>query len=282
VDAGLAGRAGFARVRALYARETRRAGGNWFSLVTAGQRTIIEDEPDTEILAASVNKLAMALALMDKIDRGEARLDQKVELTADVISSGPGSSGMWHLQKIYGDNLTLANVIVTLLIASEDSALPLIARVVPRPELNAILERKGFAVTRVSEDSSDPNRFFHGPTTPREMHRLLTGLAAGTLLSKESSDYLLTIMRWSEPGYTDGVRRLMSSEERSRVANKYGAYQDRRHEVGIMFGRNGAPALTYTFFARDLGDTENYGATNPAVQARSVLGRAMLDAVDRR
>lgn len=269
-------------IRAVYARETRRAGGTWHSLVTAGQRTLIDDEPDTQILAASVNKLAMAVALMDKVDRGELRLDQKVELTADAISSGAGSSGMWHLQKVYGDNLTLANVVTTLLIASEDSALPLIARVLPRDELNAILERKGFAVTRVSPDDSDPNRFFHGPTTPREMHRLLTGLAAGTLLAKSSADYLLTIMRWSEPGYTDGVRRVMSSDERGRVANKYGAYQDRRHEVGIMFARSGAPALTYAFFAAKLPDTENYGATHPAVQARSVIGRAMLDWVDRR
>lgn len=268
-------------IRAVYERESRKAGGTWYALVTAGRRTVIDDDPDTEILAASVNKLAMALALMDKVDRGALRLDQKVELTADAISSGAGSSGMWHLQKVYGDQLTLANVVTTLLIASEDSALPLIAKVVPRDELNAILERKGFAVTRVSPDDTDPTRFFHGPTTAREIHRLLTGLVAGTLLSRQSADYLLSIMRWSEPGFVDGIRRVMSSEERSRVATKYGAYQDRRHEVGIMFARSGAPALTYAFMAAGLPDEDNYGATHPAVQARSVLGRAMLDAVDR-
>lgn len=244
--------------------------------------TVIDVDRDKEILAASVNKLAMAVALMDKVDRGDLQLGQKVELTADVIESGSGSSGMWHLQKVYGDNLTLANVVTTLLIASEDSALPLIARVLPRAELNATLERKGFVVTRVSEDSEDPSRFFHGVTTPAEMHWLLTGLAAGTLLAPASAEFLLNIIRWSEPGYTDGIRRVMSSEERGRVASKYGAYQDRRHEVGIIFDRTGAPALTYSFFAAGLPDTENYGATHPAVQARSVIGRTMLEAVDRR
>lgn len=273
------------RIRRAYARETRLAGGKWFSYVTMAsggeQTTVIDVDRDHEILAASVNKLAMAVALMDKVDRGELRMDQKVELTADVIESGSGSSGMWHLQKTYGDNLTLANVVTTLLIASEDSALPLIARVLPRDELNAILERKGFAVTRVSEDDEDPTRFFHGVTTPAEMHRLLTGLADGTLLAPSSCEFLLTIMRWSEPGYTDGIRRVMSSEERGRVAAKYGAYEDRRHEIGIMFDRDGSVALTYAFFAAELPDMENYGATHAAVQARSVLGRTMLDVVDR-
>ncbi|GAB3980792.1 serine hydrolase [Actinoallomurus acanthiterrae] len=272
------------RIRQVYARETRQAGGTWCSLVTmtaagGGQTTVIDERADTEVRAASVNKLAMAVALMDKIDRRELRMDQKVELTADAIVAGAGDSGMWHLQKTYGDALTLANVITTLLLLSEDSALPLIARVLPADELNGILQRKGFQKTRVAPDTEHPGRFNHGSTTPREMHTLLTGLAQKTIVSPESADFLLEIMRWSEPGYTDGVRRNMSSQERARVAAKYGAYNDRRHEVGIVFDSAGAPALTFAFFAVGLDDQDDYGATHPAVEARAVLGRTLLDAV---
>jgi beta-lactamase class A len=86
-------------------------------------------------------------------------------------------------------------------------------------------------------------------------------------------------MRWVD-GYTDGVRRNMSSEERIHVADKYGAFEDSRHEVGIMFNAAGHPALVYSFFTENVGDIGNYGATNPATQADAVLGRIMLDAVE--
>ncbi len=104
-------------------------------------------------------------------------------------------------------------------------------------------------------------------TTPRETHDLLWRLADKTLLSTRSSDFLLGILRWIN-GYHDGIRRDMSSAERSRVATKYGAdYDERgaaRHEAGIMFDATGAPTLTYALFADSLGDLDNYGGTHPA------------------
>src|SRR5262249_10194178 len=103
-----------------------------------------------------------------------------------------------------------------------------------------------------------------------------------TLLSAGSCDFLLSITRWIN-GYHDGIRRNMSSAERSRVATKYGADFNTlgaaRHEAGIMFGTDGAPVLTYSLFAEGLGQLDNYGATHPAVEAHAVLGRVMFDAV---
>jgi beta-lactamase class A len=64
------------------------------------------------------------------------------------------------------------------------------------------------------------------------------------------------------------------------VASRYGADEDRRHEVGVVFDRAGAPAVTFAYFADGLPDPDNYGGTHPAVRAHAVLGRAMLDAVD--
>lgn len=276
-----AGTTGAASIEDVYREQTRRAGGTWCSLVTAGRggETVISERIDTEIRAASVNKLAMAVAVLDRVDAGALALDQKVELTADAITSGTGSSGMWFLQKVYGDRLTLANVLTSLLLLSEDSALPLIASVLPADELNKVLVRKGFEVTQVEPDTENPGQFFHGFTTPREMHDLLSRLAGGDLLSRSSTAFMLDIVRWSEPGYTDGIRRNMSSDERALIGTKYGSYQDRRHEVGIVFAKSGAPALVFAMLAYGLGDEENFGATHPAVEARAVIGRTMLDAV---
>jgi beta-lactamase class A len=227
-----------------------------------------------------VQKLAVATAVMDKIDRGELSLGQKLDLQADIILGG---TGIYFLHTVWGDDITVANFLTAMLLVSDNTAVRMCGRVVPALEINEILAAKGFVHTRV-EPVANPNRFFLGVTTPREIHDLLWRLATKTLLTPASCDFLLGILRWIN-GYHDGIRRNMSSEERSRVATKYG--QDfntlgaSRHEAGVMFGADGAPALVYGLFAEGLGDLDNYGATHPAVEAHAVLGRAMFDVVSR-
>jgi beta-lactamase class A len=166
-----------------------------------------------------------------------------------------------------------------MLQVSDNTAVRMCGRVAPGPEINEILAAKGFTHTRVEPVVGDPNRFFLGTTTPREMQALVRGLAEQTLLSASSTQAMLHVMRWSEVGYCDGVRRNMSSAERARIGVKHGANQYLRHEVGVIFDTAGAPVLVFSYFADQLGDVDDYGATNPAVQAHAVLGRVMLDAV---
>ena len=272
-----------ARIRRTYLQQKARAGGVWYSHVAivdpAGvPQPIVEDDPDHVVHGYSVQKLAVATAVLDKVDRGELALADRVELTGDIILGG---SGIYHLHGVWGDQITVANFLTAMLLVSDNTAVRLCGLVCPALEINEILAAKGFQHTRV-EPVANPNRFFLGVTTPREMHDLLWRLATKTLLSPSACDFLLSITRWVN-GYHDGIRRNMSSTERSRVATKYGAEEDEtgaaRHEVGIMFGTDGTPVLTYAFFADGLGDPGNYGATHPAVQAHAVLGRTMLDTV---
>ncbi|MER5454756.1 serine hydrolase [Micromonospora sp. NPDC002389] len=266
-----------------YRQQKARAGGVWHSHVamvdTAGAlRTVVDDDADRVTYGYSVQKLAVAVAVMDKIDRGELALGQRLDLTGDIILGG---SGIYFLHTVWGDEITVANFLTAMLLVSDNTSVRMCGRVVPALEINEILAAKGFTHTRV-EPVANPNRFFLGVTTPRETHDLLWRLANKTLLSTRSCDFLLGILRWVN-GYHDGIRRDMSSAERSRVATKYGADYDTlgaaRHEAGIMFDATGAPTLTYAFFADSLGDLDNYGGTHPAVRAHATLGRAMFDAV---
>jgi beta-lactamase class A len=264
-----------------YAREKAKAGGTWHTHIagvdaTGTPQPIVEDDADHVTQGYSVQKLAVATAVMDKIDRGELTLGQKLDLQADIILGG---SGIYFLHTVWGDEITVANFLTAMLLVSDNTAVRMCGRAVPAAEINEILAAKGFVSTRV-EPVANPNRFFLGTTTPREMHDLLWRLATKTLLTPASCDFLLSITRWIN-GYMDGVRRNMSSDERSRVATKYGADFNTlgasRHEAGIMFGPDGAPKLTYAMFAEGLGELENYGATHPAVQAHAVIGRTMFD-----
>ena len=272
---------GPARIATTYGKEKTKAGGTWHSHIAGLDSTgalvpIVEDDADHVTQGYSVQKLAVATAVMDKIDRGELTLGQKLDLPADIILGG---SGIYFLHTVWGDDITIANFLTAMLLVSDNTAVRMCGRVVPAAEINQILAAKGFVNTRV-EPVANPNRFCLGTTTPREMHDLLWRLATGTLLSPASCRFLLSITRWIN-GYMDGVRRNMSSEERSRIATKYGADYNTlgasRHEAGIMFGPDGAPKLTYAMFAEGLGDLDNYGATHPAVQAHAVIGRTMLD-----
>jgi len=237
---------GLGRVRRTYEKQKARAGGVWHSYVAAVDSTgvlrpVIDDDADHVTHGYSVQKRAVATAVMDKVDRGELRLDQKLDLQASIILGG---SGIYHLQTVWGDDLTIANILTALLLVSDNTAVRMCGRVVPGPEINEILAAKGFVHTRVEPLPTNPNRFFLGLTTPRETTDLLWRLANKTLLSARSCDFLLGITRWIN-GYHDGVRRNMSSNERSRVATKYGADFDElgaaRNEAGVMLTRAARP-----------------------------------------
>jgi beta-lactamase class A len=274
---------GARRIGAVYERQKARAGGTWHSHVAAvdsagALTTLVEDDADFVVHGYSVQKLFVATAVLDKVDRGQLTLGQKLDLQADIILGG---SGIYHLHGVWGDDITIANFLTAMLLVSDNTAVRMCGRVAPALEINEILAAKGFVHTRV-EPVANPNRFFLGVTTPRETHDMLWRLANKTLLSPASCDFLLRVTRWVN-GYHDGVRRNMSSNERSRVATKYGAETNTlgaaRHEAGIMFGTDGAPVLTYAFFTEGLSNPDNFGATHPAVEAHAVLGRVMFDSI---
>ncbi|MEN3360879.1 MAG: beta-lactamase class [Mycobacteriales bacterium] len=267
---------------AVYRWQAAKAGGTWNSYVSLTDQTgtpqpAVVQDADTVVQAYSVNKIAVATALLDKVDRGLIALDQHVDVTAAIII--PDGDGIFRLDRAYPSSITVGHALAALLTISDDTAVRLCGLVVPAAELNQIMVAKGFPNTQVVP-VANPNRFFLGTTTPKEMHDLLRALVGGTLLSAASTDHLLSLIR-SPIAFTDGIRRTMSSDERLRVGTKAGWFADGRNEAGIMFDPTGAPVLTYSFFAHGQEHPEDFGATHPAVQARAVIGRRYLDAVDR-
>ncbi|NBE84216.1 serine hydrolase [Micromonospora rubida] len=268
-------------VAARYALESTLAGGNWQAYVTvanssAAPLVAVADEADTQIEAYSVNKIAVATAVLDKVDRGLLTLAQQVDVTASIVV--PGGDGIFSLDGAYPSSVTLGHVLANLLTVSDDTAVRLCGLVCPAAELNQILVTKGFPNTQV-QPVANPNRFFLGTSTPRETHNLLRALVAGTLLSASSTAFLLGLLR-SPVAFTDGIRREMSSAQRARIATKAGWFDDARHEAGVIFDAAGAAVLTYALFADGQADAGNFGATHPAVQARARMGRSFLTTID--
>lgn len=270
------------KIARVYAREVGRAGGTWSSLVTVGAETVVEAGADTVVEAYSVNKLAVATAVLDKVDRGLLTLDQRVDVTEAIVIQD--TDGIFALDRAYPSSITLGHAMANLLTVSDNTAVRLCGLVCPALELNEILRAKGFVHTQVVP-VSNPNRFFLGQTTPRETHTLLTRLAAGDLLSATSTDYLLNTVR-STSAFSDGIRLNLTTPERLRVATKAGWFNAGRNEAGIVFTADGRPGAVYSLFAAGpfTGDPAvndaDFGAPHPALRARQALGRALVDAVD--
>jgi beta-lactamase class A len=266
-----------AEVRRIYRRQVARAGGTWYAYLSLRGEPILDERADQVVPGYSVQKVAVAAAILARADDGALCLADTVELTAaDVL---PGS-GCYALQPVWGDRLTVANVLTALLLVSDNTAVRLCGRFVPPPQLNAALAGLGFKHTRVEAEPGGGARFGLGVTTPRETHDLLARLAARTLLSPASCDFLLGVLR-APGGYHDGIRRRMSSAERARVATKYAADRNAggaaRHEAGVMSTVDGRPAVGYALFADGLGSAADYGGTHPAVLAHAALGRVLFD-----
>ncbi|WP_377476088.1 serine hydrolase [Plantactinospora endophytica] len=269
------------QVAAIYRREKTKAGGNWYAYLSVAGGTgptplvAVRENPDTVVEAYSVNKIAVATAVLDKVDRGLLTLDQRVDVTSAIVV--PGGDGIFSLDGAYPSSVTLGHVLAALLTVSDDTAVRLCGLVCPAAELNQILVAKGFPKTQV-EPVANPNRFFLGTSTPRETHDLLQALVRGTLLSANSTTFLLNQLR-SPIAFTDGIRRTMSSTDRARIATKAGWFADARHEAGLIFDPAGTPVLTYALFADGQAGADNFGSTHPAVQARAAMGPAFLSAV---
>jgi beta-lactamase class A len=270
-----------AQIKAVWDTETAKAGGTWQGYVTLLNGTaapvVAVDKSSKSIqTAASMNKLGIALGVLDKIDRGELALDDRITLTSDIILTG---SGFYFHQTAYGDEITVANVLVAMLLTSDNTSVRLCGLVCPPAEINETLAAKGFTDTRVIPNPANPNRMWLGNTTTFETNNLLTRLAKGELLSAKSTSFFLNVLKGLS-GYHDGFRRNMSSVERSRIAMKYGADDATRNESGVVYSAAGAPALVYSFMAQFTDNWGNYGATHPAVQAHAAMGRKMFDIVN--
>lgn len=267
-----------------YRLETLKAQGRWSSYIgvtnpDGSVQSAVEETADAVVEAYSVNKIAVAVTVLDKVDRGLLKLDQRLEVTADIVIQD--TDGIFGLDGAYPSSVTIGHVLAALLTVSDNTAVRLSGLVVPALEINEILRAKGFVHTQVVT-GANPNRFYLGTTTPRETFTLLRKLVAGELLMPASATYLLTILR-SLTAFTDGIRLELTSNERLQVATKAGWFADGRNEAGIVFDAHGKPIVTYALFASGefRGDTainvDNYSATHPALRARAALGRTLFD-----
>jgi len=253
-------------------------------------------DPDAVVPTASVIKLTILLEAMDQVRNGQASLDEKIILKKDDQVAGSGMLGLMDVPL----TLTLKDVLTLMIVVSDNTATNLVIDRFGLEKINAHNRELGLKDTYLYKKvfrpalppvPADQPKYGLGKTTPREMAKVIEkiglcqlGTAAHPSVASDAAlcDAMLTMLR--DQFYRDGIPRyiegLDSSESGSAIANKTGAVDAARSDVGLVASKNGLiviSAFTYdnadhSWSSDDEGDVTIAKLSRAVVKAWSPAG----------
>ena len=206
---------------------------------------------ETRVNTASTIKLPILVGVFTAVAEGRAQWTDTSELGKE---NKVGGSGVLN-EMSDGTKLPLRDLVRYMMLLSDNSATNMVLDHVPGNDVNKTLEKLGIHDTRslrkilrgntpegVSDAGRDPaNKAFGiGVATPLEMVTLLERLYKGELVSKEASAEILDIMKKQQ--WREGLARRFEVD----VADKPGALDHLRSDVGIVYSKQGPVAIAIT------------------------------------
>jgi beta-lactamase class A len=256
----------------------------------------VQIDPDHPVQTASVIKLAVLLEAIDQVRNHQAALDEKISLQKDDRVAGSGILALLDTPL----TLTLKDVLTLMVVVSDNTATNLAIDRLGLEKIDAHIRELGLKDTylykKVYKPASAPMpadqpQFGLGKTTAREMAQIMTriglcqlGTAAHPATASDATlcDVMLGMLR--NQFYRDGIPRyieqLDSTEAGSAIANKTGALDAVRNDIGLVASKNGLiviAAFTYnnadqSWSSDDEGDVTIARMGREIVQAWSPVG----------
>lgn len=211
---------------------------------------IRENEP---VRTASTIKVAIMAALFDAVARGELDWNERLTITEAEKVSG---SGVIDSELSDGVQLPLRDMMHLMMVLSDNTATNMILERFPADRVNAFLDRIGLKSTRSLRKILGNNgpqgvsaagkleknqKYGLGVSSPRDMVTLVERMERGELVSPEASREMIAVMKRCQD--TSGIRRPFGDLE---VANKTGALDALRSDVGIVYSKGGRIAMAIT------------------------------------
>jgi beta-lactamase class A len=245
--------------------------------------------PDTRVRTASTIKLPILCALESLVAAGKVKWDERIILKPEDKVSGSGvlASLEDHTE------LTVRNLAILMIVLSDNTATNLILDRIGADAVNDYLDTIGLVKTRVNRKVrgdgtklaspsgwskagllEDNKRFGLGVSTPREMVRLLELLNDGKIIGPDASKDIIEVLKMQQDN--SGIRRHTPDVP---VANKSGALDALRSDVGIVYTPNGPVALAITI--DDMPEID-YSRDNPGERLIWQLTSTILDGLSTR
>ena len=185
---------------------------------------------DEAFPAASVIKLPILLAALEKVRIGATSLDATLRLTSWHKTGGAGIFQHFH----DGLEVSLADACLAMIALSDNTATNLVIDVAEIGGVNSLLDGAGCRRTRLHRYFGKPD--MPGPmgpsqAVPQEIGRLLELLWRRELLTPELCDTALLMLR--RQTHRALIPRLLP--QGTAVAHKTGSLDGVRHDVGLFW-----------------------------------------------
>ena len=237
------------------------------------------------VRTASTIKLAIMIECFTAAAEGKLDLSEPLKLTKEEIVSGSGI--LEDLSS--GDQLPIRDMVDLMIVLSDNTATNIILNRIGGNAVNARMAQLGLTYTRVmrkilgdrndlkpvpsgiTTDGAKPEnkKWGIGRSSPREMVTLFEKLYRGELGNKESSDQMLTILKRQRD--REGMGRDMKDVV---IANKTGALDHLRSDVGILYSPGGPIAMAITVDNMPQG---NWTPENPGLLMISSISEILAD-----
>ena len=143
---------------------------------------------DTLFPTASMIKVSIQCGLMDKIEKGEMRYNQKLCYRDSLLYKGEDILGSFK----NGDTIEVSKVALLMITMSDNTASLWLQKLVGTAYINTWLQTNGFKVMRDNSHAAGRDsmhtKYGWGVTTPYEMCRLFTMIRNGAAVSPAASE----------------------------------------------------------------------------------------------
>jgi beta-lactamase class A len=246
--------------------------------------------PTDPVRTASTIKLAILAAVFDAVARGQAKWSEPLTVTASEKVSGSGVIGT---EISDGVQLPLRDVVHLMIVLSDNTATNMVLERFTADAVNAYLDRIGIATTRslrkVRGDGNqlkaaegwskagrlpENQKYGLGVSTPGDMVSILEKMERGQLVNAAASKEMIEILKRCQDNH--GIRRRVGDVP---VANKSGALDALRSDVGIVYTKGGRIAMAITVEGIPKVD---YGPDNPGLLLIADLAKMLVDGLSMR
>ncbi len=247
---------------------------------------------DTPAPTASVIKLTVLFEALKQIQEGKAHFDDRLTLTKENQVEGSGVFMFFDTPQTF----TLKDVLTMMVIVSDNTATNLAIDHLGLKNIDDRIQWLGLKNTWLYKKVSlppvgpmpaDQKQFGLGKTTAREMAEVMERFATCNLnapgnVAKPTADdeklcdaamHMLKnqFYRNSIPRY---LETLDSTEGESKIANKTGALDKVRNDVGVVFAKNGPVIISmFTYENED----ESWTPDNQAEVLMAKLAHTIVD-----
>jgi beta-lactamase class A len=263
--------AGFSGKVTLYAK----------NLQTGASYSLLGDEP---VRTASTIKLPIMIETFAEAAEDKLKLTEPIKVNQDDKVSGSGI-----LQDLTVDALPLRDLVMLMITLSDNTATNLVLSRIGGDAVNARMNAFGLHDTRVmrkilgdgnklkstpsgiTQEGAKPEnkKWGIGRSSPQEMVLLLEKLYRGELVSKQASAEMIDILKKQRDH--GGIARDIKD---AVVANKSGALDALRSDVGIVYTAHGPIAMALTI---DGMPQANWSPDNPGELLISTLSELLID-----